>query len=429
MGTPENNSSSVLPKISRSLAYRTLFLVVVVGSLVYGLEWFLQHRTDLGALRTSETAGWISAVQYLPEGYQQAVLISPDGKIHKDPGYVSRTNDRDVTWSPHGNFLYFVSDRVEHNYNLFRWTPSSSDPSEQRTIGTRARGNLRFPAQPTNEPDGEAKGLLTTGGLVQEFDPNNSSTAQVLPPSQKEITQSQGEESGTESQFEGIYGTFGTSFREAQWCSGHRYIVGVMERETGETLILQDMQPVEGKLPTPKQLITGEHVEIAVNPKDGNIVYCLQGFQWPTLEPPTDKNGTPLKKPFVNAIGVFSPTDSPLTLSANRGELIFNSPSISADGTSIAVVVSEVTKGETKTAGLVTYPTSNNPQFKPLRLRGDIHEPSWSADGQHILASVKVPGKPYTIYEIPCDGSPPRNITGDAGDFRYPHYSPQQKGS
>jgi len=182
-------------------------------------------RSDLGGLVESETAGWISAVQYLPHG-QQAVLISPDGKYHKDPGYVENTVDRDLTWSPKGNFLYFVSDRAEHNFNLFRWAPSEDKPSEQRTIGTRARGDLKFPAQLSEEPDRTAKGLLTTGGLVQEFDPTNQSTAQVLPPTQKEITQSKGgDENGTEGQFEGIYGSLGTSFREAQWCANKTFIV------------------------------------------------------------------------------------------------------------------------------------------------------------------------------------------------------------
>jgi len=427
MATPEKKSNSVLPKISRSLAYRTLFLVVVVGGMIYGLEWFLQHRSDLGALRESNTVGWVSAIQYMPEGYQQAVLIEPNGTIHKDPGYVAKTNDRDVTWSPHGNFLYFASDRAEHNFNIYRWSPGSNEAAEQRTIGTRSRGNLRFSVQ-TEEKDSEAKGLLTTGGLVQEFDPNNSSTAQVLPPSQKEISQSQGDESGTESQFEGIYGTLGTSFREGQWCGGHRYIAAIMEREAGESLILQDMQPVDGKLPTPKPLVTGEHIEIAINPKDGNIVYCLQNFQWPTATPPADKNGKPIKKPFVNAIGVLSPTEQPITLSANNGQLLFSSPSISSDGKSIAVIVSTVKNGEVQIGGLATFPTSNDPQFKPLRLQGEFHEPSWSPDGQHIVASIKLPGKPYSIYAIPSDGSSaPINLTGDKGDFRYPRYSPQQK--
>jgi len=428
MATPEKNSPSILPKISRKLAYRTLVLVVVVGSLVYGMEWFLQHRSDLGQFRESNTVNWISAVQYLPDGYQQAVLIEPGGgKIHKDPGYVAKTNDRDVTWSPHGNFLYFASDRTDHNFNIFRWSPSSDDPAEQRTIGTRARGNLKFSVQ-ADEKDGEAKGLLTTGGLVQEFDPNNSTTAQVLPPSQKEISQSKGDESGTESQFEGIYGTFGTSFREAQWCGGHRYIAGIMEREAGESLILQDTQPVDGKLVEPRQLLTGEKIEIAINPKDGNIVYCLQGFQWPSGVPPTDKDGKVIKKPFLNAIGVLSPTAKPITLSGNNGQAIFSSPSVSYDGKAIAVIVSTVEKGEVKTFGLVTFPTSNDPGFKQLTKRGEIHEPSWSPDGLHIVASVKLPGKHYSIYAIPVDeSSAPLNLTGDVGDFRFPKYSPQVK--
>jgi len=422
-------SSSVLPKISRNLAYRTLALVIVVGSLVYGLEWFLKVRSDLGGLESSNTVGWISAVQYGKDGRQQAVLISPDGTIHKDPGHTPESTDRDVTWSPNGNFLYFVSDRAEHNYNLYRWNPGSGKAAEQRTIGTRARGNLRFPAQSTNEADSVAKGLLTTGGVVQEFDPSNMSTAQVLPPTQKEITVAKGDDSGTEGQFEGVYGSLGTSFREAQWCGNHKFIVAVMPRESGETLVLQEMEAVDGKFPQPRQLMTGEHIEFTVNPKDGSVVYCVQGFQWPEGAPPADKDGQPRKKPFINGLGVFDITNGkPILLAANQGDLIYSAPTINPSGSVVAVVLEKVIKGEVKTDSLTTYPTTADANFKPLRIQADIHEPSWSADGIHMLVAVRLPGKHRAIYEIATDGSaPPRNITGEDADFGFPHYSPQQK--
>ncbi len=109
-------------------------------------------------------------------------------------------------------------------------------------------------------------------------------------------------------------------------------------------------------------------------------------------------------------------------------ETIFDAPAINPDGTQMALVVESDNKGDVTPNGLWTLPTSRQKDFKPLRIPGDIHEPSWSPDGSHILAAVREPGGKRTIYEIPIDHSPPRNITGDAGDFGFPQYSPQQKG-
>jgi len=428
MGTPEKNSLSIVPQISKKLTYRTLFLVIVFGSLGGGLLWFMKVRGDLNGLHTTDTVGWIAAVEYGPQS-QEAVLISRDGTIHKDPGHIAQSTDRDVVWSPKGNFLYYVSDRVDHNFNLFRWIPDSTEPAEQRTIGTRARSNLKFPAQPSDDSDNVAKGLITTGGLVQEFDPTNQSTEQILPPTSKEITTSKGgEEQGTEGQFEGYYGSLGTSFREAQWCNNHHTIVAVMRRDSGEILIAQDMKMGDGKFPPPHAIIAGDHIDFAVNPKDGNVIYCLNGFQWPdAASANAGPDGKKPKKPFINAVGGVDFEGKNFVIAANQGELTFGSPAISPDGATVVVILGKVTNGESNPIGMAIMPATDNSSFKRRQFKGDIHEPSWSPDGTRILAAVRLPGKPRTIFEIPIDGSPPRNVTGDQGSFGFPHYSPQTK--
>ena len=432
MGTPEKNPLSVVPKISQKLAYRTLFLVIVFGGLAYGLMWFLKVRSDLGGLAVADTKGWISAVEYLPQG-QQAVLISPDGKIHNDAGHVANTVDRDLTWSPHGNFLYFVSDREDHNFNLFRWAPGKlTDPPERRTIGTRARSNLTFAAQPVEEPDKEAKGLIVTGGLVLEFDPSTQTTQQILPPTTKEIAQSNGnnnDERGTESQFEGAYGTLGTSFRIAQRCNNGKSIIAVMRRDAGEILILQDMTLVDGKYVPPRPIVAGDHIDFAVNPKDGTVVYTVNNFQWPdpTAMAAKSPDGKLPKRPFKNAIVYCDLADKVTVLVANEGDMSFYTPAISPDGSGVAVVLSKETKSDSQFVGLALLSTTNDPNFKRHTFGGDIHEPSWSPDGTHILAAVRPNGKSRTIFEIPTDGSPPRNVSGEGGNFGFPKYSPQQK--
>lgn len=425
MGIPDKKSSSLIPKISKSLAMRTAFLVIVSGSLVGSLYWYFKIRSDIGGQHTSDSVGWISALQYGPEA-QQVVLISPDGKIHKEAGHVPGSADRDPTWSPHGNFLYFVSDRVDHNFNLFRWAPDLPT-AEQRTIGTRARGNLRFSAQATEDSDAVAKALIITGGLVQEFDPTNQSTAQVLPPTSKEITQSKGDEAGTEGQFEGIYGALGTSFRDAQWCNEHHGIAGIMRRETGEVLVYQDMRPqADGKLAPPNPLIAGDHLDFAINPKDGTVVYCVNGFQFVDEKNAVDENGNKRKKPFVNALAFFDFKKNNI-ITGNKGEVGFGSPAISPDGNLLAIVISRKVGTETNPVGLAILSAKGDPSYKGSQFGGDVHEPSWSPDNAHVLVAVKVPGKHRTIFEIPTDGSPPRNVTGDQGDFGFPHYSPQTR--
>jgi len=427
MGTPEKNAPSLIPKISKNLTYRTLFLFVVFGSLAGGLYWFLKVRSDLGGLHTSNTVGWISAVEFSPQS-QQAVLISPDGKVHKDLGHVAGGADRDLAWSPKGNFLYFVSDREDHNFNLFRWAPDL-EKAERRTIGTRARSDLRFPAQPTEDSDSTAKALIITGGLVQEFDPTNQSTSQVLPPTSKEITQStKGEEQGTEGQFEGVYGTLGTSFRDAQWCSDHHGIAAIMRRESGEVLIYQDMriQP-DGKLLQPSAMIAGDHIDLAVNPKDGTIVFCVTGFQFTDPNAALDKDGKKRAKPFINGVG-FSDFKKSMILAANQGQVTFTSPAISPDGTGLAIVLGKKDEtGDVSPMALATLSAKGDSSYKGTQFSGSVHEPSWAPDGAHILVAVTTPAKHRSIFEIPTDGSPPRNVTGDVGDYGFPHYSPQVK--
>ena len=429
MGSLNNNSSSILPKISKKLAIRTVCLVVVVGGLTYGLEWFLKYRSDLDRLMQSDTAGWIAAVQFLPDGHQ-AVLISPDGVVHKDAGYKPKTTDRDLAWSPRGNFLYFISDRNEHNFNLFRWAPGSDKPADQRTTGTRARSNPRFSAQPTDELDGDTKALITCGGLVQQFDPSNQTTEQVLPPTTKEIAQSQGgnddSEKGTEGQFTGAYGSLGTSFREAQWCGGKRFIVGVMRRENGEILIIQDMQPVDGKLPQPRPLTAGDHIDFSVNPKDGSIVYSVQHFQWPD-QPLVDANGKPLPKPFVNGLLTFDVVSQKAALITRSDQVAFGAPAIKPDGSSVVVVAGPVENGALTPQFMINFPTKNDPTFKQFKIPGEIHEPSWSPDGVHIVFAVHDKNGKRTIYDLRTDEGSMRNLTGDSGDFAFPMFSPQTK--
>jgi len=431
MGLPNRSSTSIIPKISKKLAIRSVCLLVFVIGLIYGLIWFLKVRSDLGGLKTAETAGWISAIQYLPDG-QQVVLISPDGKIHTDPDHKPHTRDSDVTWSPHGNFVFFVSDRNQNNFNLFRLSPSidDSERADQRTTGTRARSNPKFSAQPTEDSDNIAMPLIASGGAIQQYDPSKQSTEQVLPPTSKEITttQSSDNESGTAGEFEGEYGNLGTSFRIAQWCGNGKYIIGVMRRESGEVLVLQSMQPVDGKFPRPRPLTAGEHIDFDVSRADGNIVYTVQRFMW-TDKPPLDKSGNPVPKPFVNGVVYLDLVKAKPEHIAQDKAVGFGYPAIRPDGKVVAVVFGKPDNGSIQSNGLFTLPLAGQKDFKSTPIQGDLHEPSWSPDGTHLVFVGRKDKGKRTIYDLRTDDGTMRSVTGDAGDFATPQFSPQIKGA
>ena len=201
-----------------------------------------------------------------------------------------------------------------------------------------------------------------------------------------------------------------------------------MRRESGEILIYQDMrlQP-DGKLLQPSPIIAGDHIDLAVSPKDGTLIFCVTGFQFPDPSAAVDKDGKKRNKPFVNGIGYFDFTKS-MILAANAGQVTFTSPAISPDGTALAIVLGKKDpNGDLSPMALATLSAKGDAKYKGMQFGGEVHEPSWAPDGAHILIAVTTPNKHRSIFEVPTDGSPPRNLTGDTNDYGYPRYSPHLK--
>lgn len=420
------------PKIVRKFITRSVVLMVTIAVLFYGYQWAQQQKGDFD-FAPAKTAGMIGAVRLEDEG-QRAVAFTADGKLVENPGYETGVIDRDLVWQPDGNRLFFVSDRGKvpgsniKAFNIFRWNPATNDAPVQRTDGTRGRGNPSFSDE--EAPGRNSSALIVSGGFVLEFTPKDKSTRQVLPPLGNEISASDEEGGGSAGQFGRVYESLGTSFRLAKWCKGKRFIAAVMRNESGETLVLQDLEPGEKGLKSPVPIAGGERIEIAVNPKDGRIVYCIQNFRWPNekMIPPEFKKGNRVTVPFRHGIAIFDPENptqtEPVALSQSD-EIAFGQPVISPDGSVIAVTVGKFADAAITPGQLVVMPLRAQGGAAPTGLvQGEVYEPDWSPDGGRLVYIKRDAGKRH-IYSIKNDGSDEKAVSTE-GEFATPKYSPQQ---
>jgi hypothetical protein len=300
----------------------------------------------------------------------------------------------------------------------------------QRTEGTRGRSNPSFSDE---EAEGKnASALIVSGGFVLEFTPKDKSTRQVLPPVSNEVAAGKEEEGdGSVSQFSQAYENLGTSFRIAKWVKGKRYIAAVMRSDTGEVLVLQDLEPGDKGLKPPRPVVAGEHVEIAISPKDGKVVYSVQNFRWPNdkMIPDQFKKGNVVTVPFRHSIGIFDPENpdesAPVAIS-NSDKIAFGPPSISPDSSVIAVTVGNFADTALAPKQLVVMPLRSGGGASPAVLvQGEVYEPSWHPNGKSLVYVKRANGK-RTVFTIGNDGSNEKPLSTD-GDFASPKFSPQSK--
>jgi len=432
---PPSAPESPQPKISQKLLLRTAGLLFVLAILFFGYQYFRGRKGDFETASKS-TGGMIAAVQYQDDG-QQVVAIKPDGTIVGNLGWQKGDIDRDIAWQPDGGYLFFVSDRIAKDVkekgvktlNIYRWNPETNVEPTQRTMGTRGRNNPSFAADadPTEKPTA----LITSGGYVLEFDSEDRSTRQVLPPVGKEVTSSGEEGNGSGSQF-AIYQSIGNSFRVAVWLKNRRYIAAIMRRDEGEVLVVQDMDPKDERAARPQPIAAAEHLDIAVDPKNGNLIYVVQGFQWPMDQPiPAQfkKNGKILT-PYRHALISLDPAEgktSPIAISPND-TVSFSSPAVSPDGSKVAIVAGPFdSSGSVTPKELDVMPVQEfGVRARATLVKGEVYEPSWNPAGDLLVYAKRVDGK-RSIFTVRADGEDERNISGGQGNFGYPVFSPQTK--
>jgi hypothetical protein len=403
---------------------RLIIMILALVSLVYGFFWWVNQQNDfqLG----SDTSKFLAAQKLTTNG-AQVVVLDKDGNVTESKDYKEGSEDRDVTWDPQGNRVFFVSDRRDDSFHIYRWDPQRNSAPDQKSIDKAGRSNLTFDLEPSDAKDLSA--LITVRGTVQEFFPKTARSQQVMPPSPKEKVSSE-EGEGATSAMELVYRRFGTSFRVAKWIKKRRYIAAVMRREDfGETLIVQDSEPDDkGVLRPPVPLFTAEKFYLTVDAATGNLVFSVLG-----AVAPTGKDGKPEKLSFKHGIFIFDPSQereralAPVVLSPSD-DTSFAQLSTSPDGSKVIFTSGPYTgDGNLTVKALVACPLQiQGSQAATPILQGSIADPVFSPDGTRI-AFVKREGTTRAVFFANADGSSAVNLTGSKGDFANPVFSPQYK--
>lgn len=421
---PETIRKGIRPRTAKRLA----IMAVILAGLVYGFYWFIGLKGDLQL--GSDTSTMISAIKLQDQG-SQAVVIDPDGKVTESPNYVAGKSDRDLAWDPKGNRLFFISDRKEDSFHIFRWDPQRG-AVDQKSIDRAGRSNLAFDAE--DKGIGELIGLVIVRGTVQEFTPQTAKSRQVMPPT---IQGSQDPEGGSSSTFELIYKRYGRSFKAAQWFGGRRYIAAVMTREDrGQSLIIQDSLPDEkGQTKPPELIFIAEKINLAVDPSTGNLVFSITEVL-PVLgadgSPVLGPDGKEQKYGFSHGMFMLEPTDGKLQIkpigTSPDSKVCFGSPVPSPDGKRMMFLVGnyagegnmDVTAIES--CELVVGGIQNHTTIA----QGNVSDPSYSPNGARVVYVMQDGGQ-QAIFIANSDGTGAKNLTGAAGDFSAPHFSPQFK--
>jgi len=410
---------------SQKVLRRILIGAVILVGLVLGIQWLTSLQGDLD-LGNANTVGMIAAVQIEDDG-QSAVVLKEDGTVVKNNGWQAGNQDRDLAWDPEGQRLFFVSDRQEETFHVYRWNPDKNNNPEKRSVDKAGRSSIFFDLEQHADVDKTA--LITTRGTVQRFNPKDGSFKQVLPP-----TNSAGatEEGGSTTAMEGTYGRLGgTSFRNAVWLKERTWAAAVMRSETGEILIVQPLISPDGKPTKPQILMAAKKIDMAVNPKTGALIFTFMDFQFPQGQPIPEENIKDGKvvRNIYHGVGIFDPLSEPsfgLVAAVPDDKTCFSSPAVSPDGQSFVVVVGEYTgDGSLESRGMVSMPFAigGGQNGSPL-LQGEVYDPAWNPAGDKLVY-IRKTGSNRAIYTCDANGGGEKNVSGDKGDFMKPVFSPQ----
>lgn len=406
---------------------RLTIMGVILAVLCYGFYWFLGTKGDFQL--ASDTSKMIAALQQKESG-SEAVVIEGEGKVKPASGYAEGNSDRDLAWDPQGNRLFFISDRRENGFHIFRWDPQR-DNLDQKSIDRASRSELFFDAE--DKGVGDLVGLVIVRGTVQEFTPKTAKSQQVMPPTKR----SAGGEEGSVGNFEMMYKRFGQSFKAARWFHQRRYIAAVMRREDkGEALIVQDMEgDGKGNVRPPQLLFNAQKIDLAVNPKTGDLVFSIVDAL-----PFYDEEGKVLKGsdgkeivvPFAHGIFHTMEKDGKLSFEpigiVKEKEICFSSPVVAPDGNTVMFLVAKyLGEGNMDIQSLDVCPlVSNGMQGHTPLVNGNITDPTFSPDSRKI-AYIKQDGGHQAVFIANNDGSDAKNLTGSTGDYATPVFSPQYK--
>ncbi len=406
---------------------RLTIMGVILAGVCYCFYWFVGQKGDFQL--PSDTSKMIAALQQKESG-SEAVVLEGEGKVKPASGYAEGNSDRDLAWDPKGNRLFFISDRRDNGFHIFRWDPQR-DSLDQKSIDRASRSELVFDSEDTGV--GDLVGLVIVRGTVQEFTPKVAKSQQVMPPTKRTA----GGEEGSVGNFEMMYKRFGQSFKSARWFHQRRYIAAVMRREDkGECLIVQDMEGDEkGNFRPPQLLFNAQKITLAVNPKNGELVFSIvEALPFYDEEGKIlrDPNGNEIVVPFTH--GIFHTIEKdgklsfePVGIVKEKGTC-FTSPVVSPDGNTMMFLAAKyLGEGNMEIQSLDVCPmVSNGIQGHTPLVNGNITDPAFSPDGRKI-AYIKQDGGHQAVFIANSDGGDAKNLTGSTGDYATPIFSPQYK--
>ena len=428
--------------MNKKLAIRSAIAVVLFGALFIGYN-MIQKVSDFDP-GTVATPGWIVAVEETDEG-SQAVVFDSDGNERRSPGYQPKFQERDAVWNKAGDRVFFVADREDETFHIYRWNLSRNEV-RRRTLDSRSKGTPFFGT--TALTGSEDLGLITAGGRVLMFDPKEGSTRQLLPPMGREVGRS--EDGGSVGQFDQLYERFGQSFKAAKWGKDRRWIAAVMQRaEGGQVLIVQSQVIPEDATPEqvgyyslPHAVIAGERVDFDVSPTTGAIVFSVHGFDFPDASNPPEafvNEKGEVVRPFRNVVGFVDPDDP--TKTPNRfspsapgmvvmaatpdDETIFREPAVSPDGTRIAAVLGRTDEnGLFAPGGLILMDLAEASGSSGTGLlQGPVSSPSWHPDGNTIVFLMRDGAR--SIYTVSRTGGEPKRVSDGKKNYSSVSFSPQ----
>lgn len=412
------------PKIVHKLVVRSIIAVILVMILAVAVV-LIQKVQDLDLPTKANTSGMISALQY-ESGGAHAVLIKADGTVTSSRGWHAEANDREPYWTPDGNRVYFASDRDNKQVHLFRWNPGNGKV-ERRTQTRGSYSGLSYVDGDTSR----SSALVVANGAVLQFDPVVGTTRPVIPPPVKATEESL--EGGSVGGMEQIYGDIGNSFKAAAWFGSKKEeIIGILKGDRGETLIVQDPKPIDGRLKPPALIAAGDRIDMDVCRSNGKVVFTVLNYRFPdpnNVPPEFIKNGR-VVVPVRHMAGLLDPSvpGALVTMIGSQdNRTCFANPVISPDGTSALLLAGSYTgDGDIDGKVLISVPVREGAasSVTPVH-RGPVFSPSFSPDGKLIVFELRGAGGAKSIHVMNSDGSNDRSLTEGKGNFGSPRFSPQ----
>jgi dipeptidyl aminopeptidase/acylaminoacyl peptidase len=415
--------------MSRILS-RTVTLLVIaalLGGVVYWLKGRRQDRplVDLPAV---DSKGYVLALKQTEAG-DRLVAISPTGEIREATG-TPETIDREPTWTPDGRRAVFVSNRsIDGSYQIFEWKPDRTNEPFQITPNGAARRN------PWMTADG-AEVLYASQGDVIATAYSDLRTRRIMPPSDDPNAQhEEGQPEAGPHQHDIIGESWmrtasaldGEAFAKGFISKGGKYFVGIYTTARGQAFVVQNMEPSSPNEVAAMVPVAGDRIEVSFDWSTARAIISVVNFRYPMLDAvPKDKirkDGTVIVD-FVNALFILDlPAGrfEPLFISKDGSEAAIN-PALSPDGSEVAVVVQEKSGDALVSKALMVLPLSGGGPDSAKRITtGDIHEPTWSPDGETLAFARGI-----DIWTVKTDGTNERNLTQGKGKFRSPSFSPMR---